>query len=166
MRMDNWPLERIMRLPDWCFGRRFVISATASGVNGALAWDISELSFPEVCVVWSFTFWLRRDDFDIETFRVALGTQLPVAAAMMNALEPLIPGLGIQGAAPRQILMSSYGAATILTLRTPLETGGRNLVIEGTPSAAKSGSATGALVVSSMPREVPDWLISAKAINL
>ncbi|MBA7708110.1 hypothetical protein ES703_116998 [subsurface metagenome] len=166
MRIDNWPIDRIMRLPDWCFGRRYVISATAFGAVGAQGWDISELSFPEVCVIWSLSFWASRVSPDVEALRIAMGTQLPTAVGMMDVLDPIFPGLGFHGAEPRQIEPALAGLASGMFLRMPLEPRGRNLIIEVSSVAEKNGSVIVALVVSAMPREVPDWLISAQAINL
>ena len=52
MRIDNWPLDRIMRLPDWCFGRRYWVGQYLYGLGGGIAYGIAEEPLPDKFVVW------------------------------------------------------------------------------------------------------------------
>lgn len=166
MDISNWGIGKIMQLPDWCFGRRFPISVAARSVNGAIAWDISEVALPERCVVWEFIAWESYIEHVANYFRLAIGDQLPTAVAMMNALDPLFMGLGDQGAEPRQIRCPMSGNISFRRLRTPIETGNKRLIIEVVAQAAQSSWTSVVIVVSSVPREVPDWLISGRAAGL
>lgn len=166
MRIDNWPLERIMRLPDWCFGQRWPIGLHIQADEIGSSWDISELALPEMCVLWELTFWsLALLNMD-SRFRLALGHQLPTAVAQMNDNEPLIHGVGINGAEPRQMIAQGYSAVASRRLRKVIAGAGRKVILELTIATAVQQDIQLVMVFSSVPREVPDWLISAKAIDL
>jgi len=158
MRIESWGIGRIIELPDFCFGRRFVVSCSVVGGDGTEAWDISELAFGEKMVVWEVRVFSSSAGVDIDSIRLALGDQVPVSAAMMDRLEPLVPGLGAQGADPRAINPGVDGGLAFTQLRVPVATSGRRLVLEVTGAAGKTPRVTVGIVVSSVPREIPEWL--------
>ena len=160
MNIDNWPMHRIMQLPDWCFGRKFVVSCCVHAGAGATDWDISEITLPENFVVWQIKIMQFAVVDTVSSIRIALGDQLPTAAKMMDALEPLIYGLGLQGAEPRQIDVSPRSTLFSLDLRLPIAAQGKRLILEATGAPASSNYTTIAVVISSLPKEVPDWLLS------
>ena len=160
MNIRNWPLDRIMQLPDSCFGRRFSVCAHVSTDDSTVAWDISEIAFPETFVLWEVAISQHYFGFTefFDSLRLALGDQLPTAAAMMNALEPLIPGFGAQGPEPRYFMaLPDYFA---FHMRNPISAKGRRLVLEATPLPEVNIDVQVVCEVSSMPTEVPDWLCS------
>lgn len=157
MDISDWPIGKIMQLPDHLFGRRFVVSCTAEAVNGASGWDIAEIAFPEDIVLWGMWYGLTFDEYKADYIRLALGDQLPTTTAMMDGLEPLLPGVGRQGADPRRIITASYNTYLPQHLRMPIRTMGRRLVMEVTAAAAKNAIWGVVLVVSTIPREIPDW---------
>lgn len=160
MDIRTWPLGKIMQMPDCCFGRRFLVSCTCEGGDNAAAWDISELALPEQAVIWEFNLWTEESSLNIASIRLALGDVLPTAVAQMNILEPVFPGLGVQGAAPRRIPIQYWDFVATRRLRMPLSAMGRRLVLEVTGIATKTPVVTAALVVSGMPMEIPNWLLS------
>ena len=162
MRIDNWGVGRKMQLPDECFGRRFLVSCSVEGADAQPAWDISELAFPEETVIWELQVYSCSAGADVASLRLALGDQLPTTAAMMTALEPLMPGLGLHGPDPRDIRPACDGEMGWNKLRMPIAAGGRRLVLEVTGAVGKSPVVTVGVVVSSVPKEVPEWLSSAK----
>lgn len=160
MNIRNWPIGQIMQLPDCCFGRRFLISCFAFVAEQGLAWDISEVAFPERAVIWSMTYYsVVRGAIALQT-RLALGDQLPTTAAMMTALDPLFMGLGAQGADPRVISMPYYGVVICTNMRHLVEARGRRLVLEVNSTVSGVDDTQVILSVSSIPTEVPDWLNS------
>lgn len=160
MNIRNWPMGQIMQLPDNCFGRRFVVSCMVRPIAGAVSWDISEIALPEKSVFWEFCLLYGAPIADYVSVRVALGDQLPTTTAMMDALEPLIPGLGFTGAEPRVIPISYFTNTCILNLRVPIFSAGRRVILEVTPEALKSPPTILLTVFSSIPTEVPDCLLS------
>ncbi len=166
MNISDWPLSRIMQLPDFCFGRRWLMSLTAVATTGAPAWDITELGLPELCVVWEFQLFIPRAGVLGHRWRLALGDVLPTSAAMFDVLEPLFPGFGIQGAEPRGIYQPYYTEFALRTLRYPIRAAGRRVIVELDPAGVGDSEVVISLVVSSIPKEVPGWLFSGMARSL
>jgi len=158
MRIDHWPADKVLQLPRHLFGRRYAVSCTQRSVNDIRVWDISELAFPEVAVIWEVSVWCDRAAANVTRLRLALGDQLPTTTAMMDALEPVLPGLGGQGADPRIISMCSFAPFHIVWLKMRLATAGRRLVMEIECSAATSRGVTATVVCSGWCREIPEWM--------
>lgn len=161
MDVRNWSMDQIMQLPDSCFGTRFLVSANAISDAGEAAWDISELGFPETVVIWEFSIFSPAYAPGDHVCRIALGDQLPATTAAMGALEPLLPGFGAQGAGPRNVRILSNTPVRFNKLRVPIRAGGRRLIVEIDPAAEVALNVEVMLVVSSIPTEVPDCLLSA-----
>lgn len=158
--IQRWPVEKKLQLPDWCFGRRYLVTCTVKAKQGAHGWDISEVAMPEACVVWEYC---ARYDGDPDTtgyFWLALGDQLPVTQAIFRALDPMFMGLGVQGPDPRMIRMSGTSGVHYDRLRIPVATMGRRLVLMVEGQETGFGTVEVGLVVSGMPKEVPEWVIS------
>jgi hypothetical protein len=162
MRIDHWPFDRIMQLPDWCFGQRYVVSCSPRAYDGALAWDISEIALPEKFVLWELLWDSYNCSWPIDYIRIALGDQLPTAHAQFMELTPLIMGLGAQGPEPREIAGCIYQPLHLVNIRKPYQSCGRRLVCEAYATAGKTNYTHVIIVVSAMPKEVPDWLISGR----
>lgn len=163
MDIRNWPIDRIMQLPDFCFGRRYMIVCSINQESGVQSWDISEIAFPEKAVIWEMTIEILGAFAFDDSFRIAIGHQLPTTTAQMSALDPLIPGMGIQGVEPRYQILQLYAGTSMRKLRMPIETGGRRMILEITPIGQKA--MTVKIIVSSIPTEVPDWLISVSGLG-
>lgn len=161
MDIRSWALHQIMQLPDNCFGRRFLVSCCVAAGAGVAAWDISELAFPERAVIWEFGMTNVGTTQELDSFRLALGDVLPTSTAIMDALEPVFPGLGLTGLSPRQIYTGWISPMHLSRLRFPIMASGRRLVFEATGLADKTPLVTVMLLVSSIPVEVPDCLFSA-----
>lgn len=156
MDIQNWGIGRIMQLPDYCFGRRFLVSCTVTGGDAAAAWDISEIALPEQCVLWEIRAFCDSAAVDITSFRLALGDQLPVTTAIMDGLEPLINGLGAQGPGPRAIVPSLDGRMQWNKFRQNIASASRRLILEATGAATKTPTIMVGIVVSGVPRSIPD----------
>lgn len=160
MNIRDWPMDRIMQLPDWCFGRRWPVFLRSYAPNATPTYDISEVALPERCVFWWFGWDISAAELTRTLYRLALGDQLPTTEAQMSTLEPLFMGLGVQGAEPREIQTLKLEAEGGIPLRTPINTTGRRPVLETKGFGTNYIGARITLVVSSMPTEVPDWLVS------
>ena len=159
MDIRNWPVGRIMQLPDWCFGQRYPVCCNPQSYNDALGWDISEISLPESFVLWEFLWDNYAQTGAGDYIRVALGDQLPTSHAMFMLNEPLIQGLGEQGAEPREIHGYFYSSLHIHNIRKHYKSSSRRLVCECYAAADKSNHTNIVIVVSPVPTEVPDWLV-------
>ena len=166
MDIRRWGLHQVMQLPDECFGRRFMVSCNLQLFAATRAWDISEVALPEACVIWELYIESIGIYSEEITVRIALGDQLPAVVAVFNALDPLFMGFGAQGPEPRGLYIPVHGRIHINRLRMPVAAAGRRMVIEAlTPEAVKGGIFVG-IVVSGIPKEVPDWLISGNRRSL
>ena len=166
MNIEHWPIGRIMQLPDCAFGRRFVISMTVFAETGGTAWDISEIALPERCVIWEMTSQTHTTLINVDSFRLALGQVKPATVAEFNELEPLINGLGKPGPEPRQIIHNGYTTLQIRHLKMNIESKGQKTVLEMTAIDATSAMLMIMMVISGVPREVPDWMISGPVKDL
>lgn len=160
MNVQNWGIGRIMELPDWCFGRRFVVGCTLNQGPATDTWDISEVALPEMCVVWELHILATGTFNEWLYLGIALGDQLPTNLAMFDALDPLFMGLGEQGREPRRIRVDIQRTKHLDRLRMPVAANGRRLVIEGRTEEQVSAGVQVEIVVSGVPKEVPDWLVS------
>ena len=95
--------------------------------------------------------------------RLAIGDQQPTSEAQMSLLQPLINGLGSQGSGPRRIKLLGSGVNMRVDMRTVIASRGRGLILEVYSVAEQIIGVHVITVVSSIPKEVPDWLISGRA---
>ncbi len=81
MDIRNWPLDRIMQLPDHCFGRRWPITLLTPVVQTVTYYDISEMALPEKCVIWELVFYgYGVLGGELTGWSFALGDVLPTTA--------------------------------------------------------------------------------------
>ena len=162
MRIDSWPVNKIMQLPDWCFGRRWLVSCTVLAYADADDFDISEVALPDKGVIWQFV-WEPIDVRFVPAYcRLAISDYLPTSEAEFMRLEPLFNGYGEQGPGPRKITSYYYTGAVAIDLRMLIEPQGSRLCMMGHSEGAFSAEARASIVVSSLPKEVPDWLLSGQ----
>lgn len=88
-------------------------------------------------------------------FSYKIGDQLPTAA-IFPTLEPLFPGVDSFFAAERGF----YSFAGVLGIRQPVMSSGRRICLRVQNTAAYTLPFCTGLVVSSVPNEVPDCLVS------
>lgn len=155
MDTSKWSIPQLMQLPDEYFGRRFPIFLQGEKSGEGSLWDIAEIALPDICILWHVNILCQRLVTSNDYFRLALGDQLPTTTAMMDALEPLLPGFGEQGAEPRHIILPFYGQTFDFPCRVPLATSGRRPILEVTEAAANKIRVTVVLVVSSLRVSLP-----------
>lgn len=160
MDISQWPLGQIMQLPDHVFGRRWLIYCSARPSGGTAGYDISEIPFPEICVIWELLIDCTIEATTRLVFKIALGDQPIAAAGLIEQLEPLFPGLGEQGPEPREIHYKGNKIIRWNKLRMPVRTAGRRMVVEFTNTSEAAASGAVGVIVSSIPKDIPDCLIS------
>ena len=165
MNIQNWGIGQILQLPDHAFGRQYPIWVARISASGGAGRDISEIGFPNVAVVWGFGWWVWTPYTEANKaearIKLGLANDLPATAAAMDRLQPLFPGLGDHGAALRDIYIGDAGSSMWIPMRTVLNAQGQKLVIEVDAASNTDVRVMVCVVVSSVPREVPDWMISA-----
>lgn len=162
MNIRNWPFDRIMQLPDWCFGRRWPIGLQAVLTDDAPVFDISEAALPETTVIWELAIQNLSILASALIVTLSIGDQLPASDAAFNVCELVFPGIesttGVRGA----VDVMDRGALCSRRLRIPVATAGRRLVGRFLRDTGSAVGGQAIIVVSSIPTEVPDWLCSQK----
>jgi len=155
-----------MRLPDWCFGRRWWVGSYCGSTGGTAYYGISEEQLPDKFVVWG-VFISNRSPNCLEALRltVRLGDHIPANVADANAMERLFKNITIP-----TITYEFYPQQNAMTWvniqRQLIESSGRRLAFVANGDQAIAYEMTVGVQISSLPKEVPDWLISGQGQNL
>jgi len=160
MDVRNWPLNKIMQLPDCCFGRRWPVTVAIGEVSLGTYYDISEMGLPEVCVVWAWYYMTNSAGVINTIFSLALADTLPTTDAEFDAGEVLFPGMGLRNGLRREFSLSARCGNLVLSTKEVLQSGGRRLVGRFEVLADTTLPTVVGVVISSTPKEVPDWLVS------
>lgn len=160
MDVSRWGLGRIMQLPDHCFGRRWPVGVYASTGGTGTYYDISEAGLGDRCVVWQASYWTGGEATARLLVSLSLGDVLPVTDAEFDALEPVFSDLGRIRLARRGIDLAGVGVFVSFLMRLPVMAQGRRLVGRFEVLASALAPPAAVLTVSSIPREVPDCLLS------
>lgn len=160
MDIRNWPMDKILQLPDGVFGRRWPVSVSAKGTGPIPTFDIAEMAFPERIVVWEVQYngW-RVDPNVVQTVRIGLADQLPVTVAVMDTSAPFLRSLGFVVGGLTAFYLPNSGNLIFPNLKVGVETGGRRLVGYFV-TLSTDWDVWLTVTVSSIPTEVPDCLLS------
>ena len=162
MDFRSWPLNKIMQLPDECFGSRWPIFFAGGVAAANTGYYISEMALPERCVIWELFIHLTSqggmaiENWDMD-FIYKLGDQLPTAANLA-AMETLFKGVDFIQAAEKTLRPFSG----VLRMRMPVASSGRRICLAARNNDTEYVTGHTGLVISSVPTEVPDCLFSGK----
>lgn len=162
MNIMDWPMQRIMTLPDWAFGRRWMICLRALMTGAGPVFDISDTPLPNGFVIWQVSIAQRYASAASITIALATGDQLPANDAAYALLQPLMPQVVSPGGRLSEFDVLYLASQISNTLKQPVENLGRRLVGRFQRTVGTAVAAQCFLVISSLPREVPDWLVSDK----
>lgn len=166
MRIDNWPLGKIMQLPDCVFGRRWPVF-TSQNIAGAATnqWMVED-PLPDRCVLWKICITNLGDVTDAAVVKFAIGNHEPANDAEFDAFPRLFPGNFDEPAFEGGIYLMRY-SYPIIFCRMPIMTSGNRFVVQlQNRHATVMIRCTIIFEISSIPTEVPDWLISGPGGNL
>ena len=166
MDIRNWPLDRIMQLPDWCFGRRWMVGVGAFSNAITTVYDISEAGLPERIVIWEIGILFCCDVGTVSFVSLALGDQLPTTDTKFFANQRLFKDIGRLEGSERVLSVCGVGSFCIRNIKKPVETGGRRLIGRFLNTVAKTMLVDVIINFSSLPKEVPDWLSSGQGRGL
>ena len=166
MNIGNWKKEDILALPDHAFGSIFVLSCTVYAVGTPPFFDISEMTFPERCIIHGLNILPWYTTTYTGYLRIGLGLTLPTSEADFMLLEPLIHGLGLNGQEPRKIPIIRDLNFWHIKCRIFLLGRNRHLCFMVNDAGSVFSAASIQVFVSSVPNEVPDWLISGQVKSL
>ena len=166
MNIKKWPLWRIMQLPDWCFGPRWWIGdMVATTAAAAKYFYFSDLP-PDVFVVWDVI--VSQGGYVAATrldFTLCLCAQAPVSGDIKK-LTRLLRQFGMPGQA-YDMHFPPNTLSHLGPMRTVVEA--QNNGIGGVmilPNETGNCENTVAVLLSAIPKEVPDWVVSGLAGRL
>lgn len=165
MDISKWPLDDIMQLPNWCFGRRELYYSYVKTPELAYRWDIIDKELPDIMVIWyvRINSWQCNDTGS--ELRLVLSSKLPESHEEVMASEPLIRGFGSEGVEPKVIKFAENRMLPVHNLKLPIITAGRYIAVEASPNGMGQFRADVIIVASGVPKEIPDWLTSEQAKN-
>lgn len=165
MRIDNWPMDRIMRLPDWCFGRRWFVGAYQGGTLGVIHLNMTEEELPDKFVVWGAMFSCMSPNC-LQALRctIRLGSRVPVNVAEALSLDRVFKGMS-SVTIVYEFHVPQNGMVWMGAERVLIESAGRRVVIVTNGDGAIDYEATVSVLISALPKEVPDWLTSGSGAN-
>ncbi len=160
MHINDWPVDRIMQLPDECFGRREILQLAVDLTDAGSVWAINPAGLPDRMVIWEVNVAARAVVVVTIHVGLALGDLLPDTDAKYDALELVFPNVISSDGDRGEFEVSSDAAFDISNVRFPVVVSGRRLIAKFT---RHQGNATEGVIVvtySSIPNEVPAWLCS------
>ncbi len=116
---------------------------------------------PDRFVIWEVHIKVQSNDTTNGYVHVSLGDVEPTTTAEFAALEKLFGTLTTAGGLPGFMYASNFSPIDLVNLKYPVDCGGRRLVLEIEQGAVESRVVIEQFVISSIPTEVPDWLLSA-----
>ena len=163
MDVSKWALDKIMELPDWCFGKRWWVGVNLGGAAGETSYWLIDENVPDVFVLWDVLITNAAAEAQTRTdISIRLCRQAPTGANIKK-FRRLLRGLS-QPTLMFDIQLPKDIAVHLGPMRNLIEA--RNDKIGG---AFKRLNATGAqesqiaFLISGIPREVPDWVVSGLA---
>ena len=97
MDISNWPMDKIMQLPDSAFGTKFSVFMSGLAAAAATTFFISDFALPDRCVLWEVSISIREQanisSFHASNVSLKLGTQAITTNAQAAALEDLLTGM-------------------------------------------------------------------------
>lgn len=163
MDVSRWPLDKMEQLPDFVFGRKYFIG-TISGKDGTGAeFVVSDEKLPNRMVVWGFYCTGRQEAMTSWEITYRMGPLMPYNGNSFMELPRVFQGLG-HPSFMNEIWSQNGNPMFVMGLRQFVEPQGKRLVI-----ALTTNDGTGyrefsmGIVISTLPREVPDWVFSGLA---
>ncbi len=158
MDIRNWPMDKIMQLPDACFGRRWMVGLGFTLAGAGAVFDFSEAALPDRCIVHEISLAAESVNSATIHIRLALGDILATSDAEFAAHELLFGGINSRDDHMGEFEVSAGAGQSIIRIREPIAPQGRRLSGRAIRDIGTSVGGTVILVISSIPNEVPDCL--------
>jgi hypothetical protein len=155
-----------MQLPKWAFGRIWPIGFSDPSVDDTPDYKLSHIALPEWCVLWEFQAMMTRAVAALGEISLALGDQLPADVDAFNRLEKVFKGWHSLTSGEGYTNLSVEAALRMENIRMPIKTSGRRFVSSFDRFLGTANGFTMILMVSGLPRSVPEWLIYPEGENL
>ena len=158
MEIRNWPMDKIMQLPDCCFGRREMLQLAVDLASTASVYAINPAGLPDTMVIWEVIAAAWANVVVTIHAGLALGDLLPTSDAEYNALELVFPNVISSDGDRGEFEVSSDSGFDVANVRFPVVVSGRRLIAKFTRHQGNATEGVITVVYSSLPNEVPDCL--------
>lgn len=163
MDISRWPLDRIMQLPDWCYGRRWWIGMYLGTQAAQTSYFLIPESVPDVFVLWDILFYTTGNTAATHAnLSLRLCRQAPTSTNL-KTFKRLLHGI----ADPKQFYdfhLPSVAVTHLGPMRNLIEARndriGGAVKLVGETADCENGIG---FLISGIPREVPDWVVSGLA---
>lgn len=163
MDISRWPIHKVMALPDWCFGQKWWIGMTIGTSADTVTYFYISDKPPDNFVVW---------DILVSPGGVVAATRVDVALCLCNeapvvgnirTLTGLLRQFGTKGEV-YDMHLSPNSVSYLGPMKVAVEA--VNQGIGGAfklPNETAVCESTVAVLISAIPREVPNWVVSGMA---
>lgn len=160
MDIRNWPLDRIMQLPDCVFGRRWPVICGGVVETETDVYSIVRTAIPDRAVIWEILVSTKTTVSIIAFFEFAWADQLPTTAAQWSRQEKMFPCQGVLDGVDYNIAGGGGVGYHITRLKLPSPAAGLRPAFRLDGASSDAAELCVTFIISSVPTEVPDWLIS------
>lgn len=160
MDIRNWPMDRIMQLPDEAFGRRWLVGVGFVLADADPVFDISEFALPDRFIIWEIVAVAVGTFSEVVHVGLSLGDIVPTSEAEFDAMEIIFGGIRTGEGDIGEIEVLPFAPTYIRGLKQMVPANGRRLVGKAIRGLGAPVGATVNLTISSIPTEIPDWLSS------
>jgi len=165
MNISNWPTGRIMQLPDEVFGRRWPVITSRSIAIGLTDEWMCKTRIPNKMVIWEMIINAWVDYEDLNWMKFAFGNHEPANDAEFDAFERIFEG-DLDNATEEGAIYMPKMQTVRMQMRMPEEPNGNRFCFQASnTSTTNTMQIAVGIVISSMPTEVPDWIISGQGKN-
>ena len=160
MDISNWPDYKIMMLPDWCFGRRWWVGSYAGNTNGQAFYWCAEESLPDKIVVWGILLsFLEAAATQAIRATIRLARNTTDITANVMTCERICKGISSHNI-QYEFYVNQNGLTWINDIRLIKESKDRKIAFVTNGDQAIAYEGTVGVLISGVPREVPDWVVS------
>jgi len=164
MDISKWPLDKIVQLPDFCFGRRWFVGMIFGKDGPGMDVAVSDEPLPNRMVVWALFCSGRQAEMTSWEITYRLTSNLIETSATIDKLVKVFRGMG-HPSFVNEIWSQSGTPVYWRGLRNFVEAQGRRLCMGLTTNDGTGYREFAAgLLISAFPREVPDWVVSGMAV--
>lgn len=155
MNIQNWPMNKIMQLPDECFGNKWVVSCSAEIILATSAFVKARSSLPEFTIIHELFACRHTATAKSFTVEIRLGEKLPANEAEFRDLMPIFNDSVTFDGIISGFSLGGLGALFIRNIKLPISSSGRSLIFyfRTTDTSGTVGSA--GVVISSTPKDIP-----------
>ena len=160
MDVRRWPIDKIMELPDWCFGQKWWVGTYVGTTADTPEVFIMEESIPDIFVLWDVLVGVTGvTDGTHANLTLRLCGQIPVFADIQK-YDRLMRGVS-RRTQTYDFYMPPAGLFHLGPMKTVIEAG-NNLIGGALKIVAETVACENSVncLISGIPREVPDWVVS------